>query len=650
VIDPDPDGRFDPVDDHGVLEPGQSGLRPFGRFQPALEEPEDARVSEDVLRDRGPGPERDEQVAALEAFGDVLQEPVDRHDPGPRFLPPEGIEEGSVLGTGPDEIGQQSESAGDFVGRGLGALPLLDLPEGLELIGGFFLAGLQGVEAEPDAVERLSQALRSALQAVDTAPGGIPGVPELLGFPLKGCGPGLVLLEEPAVGLEPDGELFLLAGEELDLFFGPGPFVPGVRQVLEGREVVVPELADARGLAGAGVAGRTKDLLRAGDLGPVRFERPFEPGDLSPGLFELPGQVEDVLEELVAVGLGPLLLVLEEFDPLGFPLDVAIEPGDLRAQRVKPLLAVLEGRFEVPELPASGSQVLLLVADLGGGLVLAGEGGLVESGRFLLGLLEVDELAPVVLGGQLADALPQAPVAVGGLGLALEGVLGLVDLDDDVLEADEVLLGALELVLGLALLVLVVGRAGGLLDEQPLLGRLGGHEAADGPLLDDEVLLLADGVAPELVLDVLEADGLAVHPVFALARAEDPVGDDELLLVVAQGQDDVGHVQGGLLGVAVEDDVVGAVPADGLRPQAADDPEHAVDEVALAGAVGADDGRDAGVEGDLGPVGEGLESLQLELLDDHTAHDISWPLRRFPSTGSNRGPGERGILCDSPRI
>ena len=91
-------------------------------------------------------------------------------------------------------------------------------------------------------------------------------------------------------------------------------------------------------------------------------------------------------------------------------------------------------------------------------------------------------------------------------------------LGDDVLEADQVLLGAVELVLGLPLLVLVIGRAGGFLDEGPLLGRLGGDEVADRALFDDEIFLLADGVSSKLVLDVLEPDGLAVQPVFALAR------------------------------------------------------------------------------------------------------------------------------------
>ena len=429
-----------------------------------------------------------------------------------------------------------------------------------------------------------------------------------------------VLEEEAGLLAELGGELLFLADEELELLVGLGALVLGLGQGLQGLEVFAAQALDlaAGGLPGFARGGEVR--LRAGDLGAARDERFLEPAEPALELFDLAGQVEDVLEELVAVRLGPLLLLFEELDPLRFALDVAFDPGGLGLQAEEPLLAVLEDLLQVPELLAPGRGVLLLAPQAGRRVLLAEEALVVEGGGLLLGFFEQDELPLVVVGGQLPDPLAQAAVAVGRLGLALEGVLGLLDLDDDVLEPDEVLLRAVELRLGLALLVLVIGRAGGLLDEQPLLGRLGGDEVADRALLDDEIFLLADGVFPELVLDVLEADGLAVHPVLALAGAEGPVGDDQLFVVAGQGQDGVGHAERGPLGVAGEDDVLGPVAADGLLAVPAERPEHGVDEIALARAVRADDGRDAGVEDDLGPVGEGLESLQFELLDDH-AHE-----------------------------
>ena len=430
-----------------------------------------------------------------------------------------------------------------------------------------------------------------------------------------------VLEEEPVLLAQLGRELLFLAEEQLELLVGLDAFVLGLGQGLQGLEVALAQAIDLLGAGEAGLPGFVESGLGPGDLGPLGAELFLESREAGLVILDLTGQEEDVLEELVAVGLGALLRLLEILDPFRLALDVALDAGGLGSEGEELLLAFLERFFPVPKVLAAGGGVLFPFAQAGRGLVLAEEALFVEPRGLLPGLFEDDELPLVVVGGQLADALAQAPVAVGRLGLALEGVLGLLDLDDDVLEPDEVLLGAVELRLGLALLVLVIGRARGLLDERPLLGRLGGDEVADRALLDDEVFGAADGVFPELVLDVLEADGLAVHPVFALAGAEGPVGDGQLLVVPGQGQDGVGHAQGGPLGVAGEDDLIGPVAADGLLAVPAEGPEHGVDEVALARAVGADDGGDAGVEDDLGPLGEGLESLQFELLDDH-AHGV----------------------------
>ena len=49
----------------------------------------------------------------------------------------------------------------------------------------------------------------------------------------------------------------------------------------------------------------------------------------------------------------------------------------------------------------------------------------------------------------------------------------------------------------------------------------------------------------------------------------------------------------------------------GARRLLAQHPAHGVGDVALAGAVGSDDGGDAGIEDELGLAGEGLEALKL---------------------------------------
>ena len=93
--------------------------------------------------------------------------------------------------------------------------------------------------------------------------------------------------------------------------------------------------------------------------------------------------------------------------------------------------------------------------------------------------------------------------------------------------------------------------------------------------------------------------------------------DLHLLLGVLQDQGDVGHAHGRPLEGAVEDGVLGLFTADGAHPLAAEDPLDGLDDIALAGAVGADDDGDPGIEEDLRPLGKRFEALELESFDVH---------------------------------
>ena len=260
---------------------------------------------------------------------------------------------------------------------------------------------------------------------------------------------------------------------------------------------------------------------------------------------------------------------------------------------------------------------LFLGVEAGEGVAFGGL-GLVETGLDF-GLDGEQLPAPVseVAGRELADALAENPVFFGGARLAGERVFRLGDLGDDVLEADEVLFGVGELVLGLALFVLVIRGSGRLLDQGPFFGRLRGDERPDRALLDDEVLVFGDGFFPEFVLDVLEADDFPVQAVFAFARPENAVADLHFFFGVLEDEGDFGHAHGRALDRAAEDGVLDLLAADRLDPLAAEDPLDGFDDIALAGAVGPDDDGDAGVENDLGPFGKGLEALKLESFDDH---------------------------------
>ena len=75
---------------------------------------------------------------------------------------------------------------------------------------------------------------------------------------------------------------------------------------------------------------------------------------------------------------------------------------------------------------------------------------------------------------------------------------------------------------------------------------------------------------------------------------------------------------GRLAGVAAaEDHVLHAVAAQALRALLAKHPGERVDDVALAAAVGADNGGDPVVEGQLGAIGKALEARDLETLKPH---------------------------------
>ena len=107
-------------------------------------------------------------------------------------------------------------------------------------------------------------------------------------------------------------------------------------------------------------------------------------------------------------------------------------------------------------------------------------------------------------------------------GLALQRAALLLDLEDDVVDAREVLLGGIELQLGGPAARLVLGDARGLLDQLPAVGGTRAEDQPDLALLDDRVGLGAEaGVHQELV-DVLQAADLAVDQVLALARSIQP--------------------------------------------------------------------------------------------------------------------------------
>ena len=153
-------------------------------------------------------------------------------------------------------------------------------------------------------------------------------------------------------------------------------------------------------------------------------------------------------------------------------------------------------------------------------------------------------------------------------------------------------------------------------DDPPLFG-LAVEDAVDAVLADDGHRVLADTRIGEEDMDIFQAARPAVDIVFTVAGAEEAPRDDDFREFRIQGVVAVIEVQRDFrcpLGPAGlgpgKDDVFRLLPpqlADILFPH---DPADGIGNIALAAAIGTDDGRNALVEGQGRLICKGLESPQ----------------------------------------
>ena len=286
----------------------------------------------------------------------------------------------------------------------------------------------------------------------------------------------------------------------------------------------------------------------------------------------------------------------------------------------------------------------------------------------------------------------QLPIAPRLRRLALERAALLVDFEDDVVDAGQVLLAASSFSSADAAAGLVLGDAGRFLDQLAPIGRAGAEDQPDLALLDDRVGLGAEAGVHQQIVDVAQAADLAVDQVFAVARSVQPprdldfardrlnqliglagrdmpvaiavhaavpvpiamrleravavlvavmavevvpVGGAFALVTVglpvfigkrraaqdlqdaAETQPDFGRGRRLARVAAVEDDVLHLLAAQALGALLAHHPRDGVGDVALAAAVGPDDGGDAFVEGQFRAVGERFEAVDFESFKTH---------------------------------
>ena len=228
------------------------------------------------------------------------------------------------------------------------------------------------------------------------------------------------------------------------------------------------------------------------------------------------------------------------------------------------------------------------------------------------------------LPGELLGLLGQRLVLLGHLGLLAQWLQLSLELGHHVLEPEQILVQAGQLALGALLPTAVLGDAGRLLDVLPTLLGPGEEHFLELTLPDDRVQRPPDPRLRQQLLHVEQPDQLAVDPVLTLPGAEDRAadldlghGDRDQTGLVVDHQLDLGHPEGGTAGSPREDDV-GHLPAsERTWTLLAQRPADRIDQIRLAGAVGAHDHTDAGDELEDGLVREGLEPADLDLSQEH---------------------------------
>ncbi len=255
-------------------------------------------------------------------------------------------------------------------------------------------------------------------------------------------------------------------------------------------------------------------------------------------------------------------------------------------------------------------------------------------------MLREPQLVGLQLGEEILIALRLARLALQRIDLAAH-------LAEDVLDAEEVRLGVLELAERLFLLAFEFGDARRLLEDGAAVLRAGREDLVDLPLLHDRVGGPADAGVHEELVDVAQAARVLVDLVLAGAVAEEAAGDGdfvelgaELVLAVAEGQRDLGHAER-LAGVApAENDVLHLAAPERLGRLLAEHPADRIEDVAFAAAVRPDDGGDARMELNDGFVGERLEAEDVKRLEIHgretyrCSRDRTRKLRHFYTISS----------------
>ena len=331
--------------------------------------------------------------------------------------------------------------------------------------------------------------------------------------------------------------------------------------------------------------------------------------DIAEGLRVLRLQLaEPLLVELDAMVV--MLALAFEFEPLlARCVDFSVEVGEAMPKLLKLVLAAQDTLRKVFHLR---TKLLALNRALGN---LA---------------LQAIELMPRELRVEMLQLHRDLLVAAGLASLALERADLPLHLADEVIDAQQVLVGVLELAERLLLLRLELRDARRLLEHHaPVLG-LALDDLRDVALRHDGVTGLPHPRAHEELLNVAQAARHLVDVILRAAVAEDAPRDGDLVeshldacrlellgIHVADGQGNLRHAEGPATISAVKDDIRHLAAAQRPGRLLTQHPADGIGHVGLAAAIRPDDGGDAGLEVERGLVREGLEAKNGEVLQIH---------------------------------
>ena len=192
---------------------------------------------------------------------------------------------------------------------------------------------------------------------------------------------------------------------------------------------------------------------------------------------------------------------------------------------------------------------------------------------------------------------------------------------EDVVHTRHVFLGGLQLSLRLRLMMTELGNARSILEHRTAIVGLERNDLCNLTLSDDGIAVAADTRVHEQLTHVAGKAGATVDEVLARTATVAATRDRHLFIGAIQTVVGVGVVEGnGNLRKAhrtatfrtAENDVLHLRTAQVLGRDLTQHPTHRVGNVRFTATVRADDNGSAALEGQLGLIGEGLESLQFQ--------------------------------------